>query len=64
MGGKGAAMLFPQDAVERSMKVRDVIVRAIAGQLSWLKAVEILALSPRKLFSPLPRGNGARADPC
>ena len=47
MGGKGAAMLFPQDAVERSMKVRDVIVRAIAGQLSWLKAVEILGLSPR-----------------
>ena len=56
MGGKGAAMLFPQDAVERSMKVRDVIVHAIAGQLSWLKAVEILGLSPRKLFSPLCAG--------
>jgi hypothetical protein len=31
VGGKGAAMLFPQDAVERSMKVRYVMVRAIAG---------------------------------
>jgi len=56
VGGKRAAMLFPQDAVERSMKVRDVIVRAIAGQLSWLEAVEILGLSPRKLFSPLCAG--------
>lgn len=42
-------MLFPQDAVERSMRVRDVIVRAIAGEFSWLKAAEILGMSPRTI---------------
>jgi hypothetical protein len=40
-------MLFPQEAMERSMKVRDVIVRAISGQFSWIKAAEILGMSPR-----------------
>jgi transposase len=42
-------MLFPEDAVERAMKVRDVIVRAIAGQLSWTRAAEVLDMSPRTL---------------
>jgi transposase len=40
-------MLFPQEAMERSMRVRDVIVRAIGGQYSWIKAAEILGMSPR-----------------
>jgi transposase len=33
--------------MERAMKVREVIVRAIAGQYSWLQAAEILGMSPR-----------------
>src|SRR5262245_13871279 len=42
-------MFFPREAVERSMKVRDVIVRAIAGRYSWLAAAKILGMSPRTL---------------
>jgi hypothetical protein len=34
-------------AKERAMKVRDVLVQAIAGKLSWLQAADILGLSPR-----------------
>lgn len=42
-------MLFPQEVLERSMKVRDVIVRALSGEYSWIKAAEILGLSPRSV---------------
>ena len=34
-------------AKERAMKVRDVLVRAIEGQIGWLQAADILGLSPR-----------------
>jgi transposase len=40
-------MLFPQEAVERAMRMRDVIVRAISGEYTWLQAAKILDLSPR-----------------
>src|SRR5688572_18066850 len=42
-----AAMDFPLTAVERAMKVREVIVRAIAGEYTWLQAADILGMSPR-----------------
>lgn len=42
-------MHFPAAALERAMKVRDVIVRAIAGQYSWLQAADILGMSPRSV---------------
>jgi hypothetical protein len=34
-------------AKERAMKVHEVFVRAIEGQISWLQAADILGLSPR-----------------
>lgn len=34
-------------AKERAMKVRDVLVQAIAGKIRWLQAADILGLSPR-----------------
>jgi transposase len=42
-------MLFPPSAVERAMKVRDVIVRAISGEYTWWQAAEILGMSLRSV---------------
>ena len=42
-------MLFPPAAVERAMKVRDVIVRAIGGELTWIQAAEIIGCTPRTI---------------
>lgn len=42
-------MDFLQDAVERAMPIRDVLVRAISGQYSWIQAANILGMSQRTL---------------
>jgi len=42
-------MFFPPSAVERAMKVRDVIVRAISGEYTWWQAAEILGMSLRSV---------------
>src|SRR5215470_4866369 len=42
-------MWFPLAAVERAMKVRDVIARAISGEYSWLQAAEIIGVTPRTI---------------
>lgn len=36
-------------AWERAMKVQEVLVRALAGRISWLQAADILGTSPRSL---------------
>ena len=42
-------MAYPRDAVERAMKVRDVILHALAGKLTWIQAAEILGRSARSM---------------
>lgn len=42
-------MFYPPSAVERAMKVRDVIVRAMSGEYTWFQAAEILGMSPRSV---------------
>lgn len=42
-------MAYPPVAVERAMKVQDVIMQALAGQLTWLQAADILGRSPRSI---------------
>lgn len=42
-------MLFPPTAVERAMQIRDVLVRAMNKEYSWLRAAEILGVTPRGL---------------
>src|SRR5262245_30825991 len=42
-------MAYSQGAVERAMKVQEVIVRAIDGQLTWGQAAEILGCSARTI---------------
>jgi transposase len=40
---------YPGSAVERAMRVQEVLLRAIGGQISWVQAAEILGLSPRQV---------------
>jgi transposase len=40
---------YPQPALERAMKVREVILRAISGQIHWIQAAEILGISDRQM---------------
>lgn len=42
-------MLFPPSALERAMKVKEVIFRAISGEYTWLQAAEVLGMNPRSL---------------
>jgi transposase len=42
-------MHFPPSAMERAMKVKDVIVRAMSGEYTWWQAAEILGMSPRSV---------------
>ncbi|MBF8298589.1 MAG: family transposase [candidate division NC10 bacterium] len=41
--------VYPASAVERAMKVQDVILRAIDGRLKWYQAAEILGISARQM---------------
>jgi transposase len=40
---------YPAAAVERILKVQEVIMRAIAKRISWWEAAEILGVSPRTM---------------
>ena len=40
---------YPEPAVERAMKVQEVITRAASGQLTWWQAAEILGITDRHL---------------
>jgi hypothetical protein len=42
-------MPFAPAAVERTMKVQEVLMQAITGQLTWLQAEDILGWQPRTL---------------
>ena len=35
--------------VEWALKIQEVILRAMAGRLSWLQAAEIIGVSPRQM---------------
>lgn len=40
---------YPITAVERAMKVQEVILKARAGKITWIAAAEILGMTPRSL---------------
>src|SRR5437867_7053964 len=48
VSGEGA-MVYSRGAVERAMKVQEVILRAIDGKLTWVQAADILGYSPRTI---------------
>jgi transposase len=41
--------LYPSGAVERAMRVQEVILRAMSGQILWTQAAEILGMSDRSM---------------
>jgi transposase len=40
---------YPRAAVERAMKVQEVILRAMAGKITWWQAAEIIGISDRQM---------------
>jgi transposase len=42
-------MIFAAAAVERAMKIQEVIMRALSGTMTWLQAADILGLDPRSV---------------
>jgi transposase len=44
-----SAMLYGPTAVERAMKIQEVILRAMSGALTWLQAADIIGCSPRTM---------------
>jgi transposase len=40
---------YSPTAKERAMKMRDVLLEALAGKLTWIQAAEVLGLSPRTI---------------
>ena len=42
-------MGYPDAAWERAMKVQDVILRALSGEIHWFRAAEIVGLSARSM---------------
>src|SRR5436309_15613127 len=41
--------LYPVRALERAMKISEVITRAISGKINWIQAAEILGMADRQL---------------
>jgi hypothetical protein len=42
-------MSYPEAAWERAMKVQEIIMKALTGELHWYRAADILGFSPRTL---------------
>ena len=40
---------YPRAAVERAMKVQEVMLRAMAKKLTWFQAAEIIGISDRQM---------------
>jgi hypothetical protein len=40
---------YPRAAVERAMKIQEVILRAVAKKITWTQAGEILGLCERQM---------------
>jgi transposase len=49
MAAEEAAMRYPPAARERAMTIRDVILRAMSGAISWMQAAEIIGCTDRRL---------------
>jgi len=41
--------LYGPSAVERAMKVQEVILRAMSGEITWLRAADIIGVDPRTM---------------
>ena len=41
--------IYPRTAVERAMKLQEVLLRASAGKIKWWQAAELMGISARQL---------------
>ena len=41
--------LYPPRALERAMKIKEIIMRAMSGQINWLQAAEIIGITDRSM---------------
>jgi transposase len=41
--------LYPPRVLERAMKIKEVVTRAMSGSINWIQAAEILGMSDRQL---------------
>jgi len=41
--------LYPPRALERAMKIKEVITRAMSGQINWIQAAEIIGITDRSM---------------
>jgi transposase len=41
--------LYPVRALERAMKIKEVMTRAMSGQINWLQAAEIIGITDRSM---------------
>jgi hypothetical protein len=53
---------YPKAAMERAMKIQEVLLRAMARKITWFEAAEILGFSDR-LCSPEVHGASALKKP-
>jgi transposase len=42
-------VLYAPSAVERMMRVQEVILRALGGEISWLRAADVIGVTPRTM---------------
>jgi transposase len=40
---------YPLKAMERAMKIQEIILRAMSKQITWIQAAEIIGISPRQM---------------
>ena len=40
-------MLYPPAVLERAMTIREVVLRAMSGEITWIQAAEIIGCTPR-----------------
>jgi hypothetical protein len=41
--------IYPRAAVERAMKLQEVLLRATAGKIKWWQAAEMIGISERQM---------------
>lgn len=41
--------IYPRAAVERAMKVQEVLLRATTGKIKWWQAAELIGISERQM---------------
>src|SRR5205085_10960086 len=41
--------LYPARALERAMKIKEVITRPMSGQINWLQAAQIIGITDRSM---------------